>query len=229
MKTAFFVDGYNLFYGLLANTNHKWLDLPKLLSHIASIQNPETIPAEFYYFSAPILPKLASRGIKSKEAQDTYIRVLKAQGVKIVLGRHQIVHAKAPKFVNKETPPSRDNQVEIWKLEEKETDVNIALAMYRLATKQLLEKSTQPFEQIILVSADTDLGPAIRALREDFPDLIIGVILPHREDSKRIAPGDFLKNAHWVRRRVTNIELLSHQLPEQFPTHKKPAFKPNYW
>lgn len=31
VRTAFFVDGYNLFYGLLAGTQYKWLDLPTLL------------------------------------------------------------------------------------------------------------------------------------------------------------------------------------------------------
>ncbi|SDZ63524.1 NYN domain-containing protein [Pseudomonas sp. NFIX28] len=40
MRTAFFVDGYNLFYGLLAGTPYKWLDLPQLLAHIAHVENP---------------------------------------------------------------------------------------------------------------------------------------------------------------------------------------------
>jgi hypothetical protein len=68
MRTAFFIDGYNLFYGLLANTPYKWFDLPALLTHITTIENPKSETAEIYYFSSPVKPELASRGTRSKEA-----------------------------------------------------------------------------------------------------------------------------------------------------------------
>lgn len=42
--------------------------------------------------------------------------------------------------------------------------------------------------QIVLVSGDTDVTPALEALREDFPDLRIGVVLPHREGIQRTVP-----------------------------------------
>lgn len=87
MRTAFFIDGYNLYYGLLANTEYKWLNIPSLLTHIARVENPACEPVSFQYFTAPVSPKLASKGIKSKEAQDAYIRALKASGVEIILGR----------------------------------------------------------------------------------------------------------------------------------------------
>lgn len=53
--------------------------------------------------------------------------------------------------------------------EEKEIDVNIALTAYRLAAK---------CDQIILVSGDSDLAPAIRAIKEEYPKVCIGVIFP---------------------------------------------------
>lgn len=229
MRTAFFIDGYNLFYGLLANTQYKWLDLPALLSHIAQVENPACVPATFHYFTAPVQPKLATRGLLSKQAQDTYIRVLKTQGVEVITGRHQLDPAKAPRYVCPNTPPSRQDQVAIWKLEEKETDVNIALSMYRMAVKQASQPHNQRIQQIVLVSADTDMGPALQALREDFPDLRLGVILPHREGIQRVAPGSLQNHAHWMRRRVTVAELEAHQLPDRVPTKKKPALKPDYW
>ncbi|WP_200826909.1 NYN domain-containing protein [Marinobacterium lutimaris] len=165
----------------------------------------------------------------SKQAQDTYIRALKAQGVEIIAGRHQLDPAKAPRYVCRDTPPSRQDQVEIWKLEEKETDVNIALSMYRTAVKQSFLSLEQRIEQIVLVSADTDMGPALQALREDFPDLKLGVILPHREGIKRGTPGSLKNYAHWLRRVVTCAELQAHQFPDRVPTRKKPAIKPKYW
>ena len=229
MRTAFFIDGYNLFYGLLANTQYKWLNLPSLLTHIAKVENPQSETTGLYYFSSPVKPELASRGIQSKEAQDSYIRALKAHGATVMLGRHTLEPAQAPSYMGKNTRPSRQNKVDIWKLEEKETDVNIAVNMYRLLSKQQSKNQTERIEQIVLVSADTDLGPALKAIREDFPLIRVGVILPHRESIKRGIPGTLKNQADWMRTVVKNTELQAHQFPDKIPTNKKPIFKPRYW
>jgi uncharacterized LabA/DUF88 family protein len=64
--------------------------------------------------------------------------------------------------------------VEVWRLEEKQTDVNISLHAYRDAAKGLAE-------QLVFVSNDTDLEPALLAIREDFGDRHqIGVAIPAR-------------------------------------------------
>ncbi|MHB9801057.1 NYN domain-containing protein [Pseudomonas sp. MT3] len=229
MRTAFFVDGYNLFYGLLAGTEFKWLDLPGLLQHVLRVQEPQAFASQIHYFTSGVKPDLASRGVLSKQAQDTYIRALKAQGVNVHFGRHRLEPGRAPRFVNKQTPASRADQVDIWQLEEKETDVHLAISMYRLATKQANAPAGECIDQIVLVSADTDMAPALRALREDFPTLRIGVILPHREGIKREPPGSLLECAHWTRRLITIEELNAHQFPPRVPTRKKPACKPEYW
>jgi hypothetical protein len=152
-----------------------------------------------------------------------------ARGVNIAYGRHQLESGRAPRFINKQTPASRLDQVDIWKLEEKETDVQIAISMYRLAARQVGLPPEERVEQLVLVSADTDMTPALRALREDFPELRIGVILPHREGINRTTPGSLKKHAHWMRHVVTTDELATHQLPDRVPTAKKPAIKPAYW
>ncbi|MFV3413809.1 NYN domain-containing protein [Pseudomonas nitroreducens] len=229
MRTAFFVDGYNLFYGLLAGTPFKWLDLPSLLQHVLHVQQPESQIASISYYTAGVKPDLASRGVLSKQAQDTYIRALKAQGVEVHFGRHRLEPGRAPRFVDKRTPASRSDQVDIWQLEEKETDVHLAISMYRLANKQGNAPVEDRIDQIVLVSADTDMAPALRALREDFPRLQIGVILPHREGIRREPPGSLLECAHWTRRLITFEELSAHQFPSRVPTRKKPACKPEYW
>lgn len=229
MRTACFVDGYNLFYGLLAGTPYKWLDLPALLTHILRIEHPDSSLASVSFFTSGVKPSLATRGILSKEAQDTYLRALIARKVSVFYGRHQLESGKAPRFVNKETPASRLDQVEVWKLEEKETDVHIAISMYRLAAKQPALPAEERIQQIVLVSADTDMTPALRALREDFPDIHIGVILPHREGIRRTVPGSLKQYADWMRHVVTEAELAAHQFPPRIPTRKKPAVKPAYW
>ncbi|MCI9874477.1 NYN domain-containing protein [Pseudomonas atacamensis] len=229
MRTACFVDGYNLFYGLLAGTPYKWLDLPALLAHIIRVENPDSTLHSVSFFTSGVKPSLATQGIASKEAQDTYIRALIARNVTVFYGRHQLESGKAPRFIDKDTPESRADQVEVWKLEEKETDVHIAISMYRLAAQQTALPPEQRVQQIVLVSADTDMTPALRALHEDFPDLPIGVILPHREGIQRAVPGSLKPYAKWMRRVVTNVELAEHQLPPRVPTRKRPAEKPAYW
>lgn len=229
MKTAFFIDGYNLFYGLLANTPYKWIDLPALLSDVIHVQNPSFQPALFKYFTSGVKPKLATRGIKSVEAQNSYIRALKARNVEVIMGRHTLEPARAPRYNGKGTEPSRQDQVDIWRLEEKETDVSIAISMYRLAVKQCSLPVEDRIKHLVLVSADTDMSPALKAIREDFPDLHIGVILPHREGIQRTIPGSLKNQAHWMRKQITLDELKKHQLPDRIPTNKKPIIKPDYW
>ncbi|MCE7766375.1 NYN domain-containing protein [Pseudomonas putida] len=229
MRTACFVDGYNVFYGLVAGTKYKWLDLPALLKHIIRVEQPDSELNAISFFTSGVKPSLASRGNLSKEAQDTYLRALIAQGVNVHYGRHQLEPRSAPRFISKGTPPSRLDQVPIWKLEEKETDVHIAISMYRLAARQARLPAAERVQQLVLVSADTDLTPALRAIREDFPDLRLGVILPHREGMKRTLPGSLQNNAHWMRQVVTEEELGSNQFPDRVPTRKRPAVKPAYW
>lgn len=229
MRTVCFVDGYNLFYGLLAGTQYKWLDLQALLAHVIHVDRPGSTLEAVSFFTSGVKPSLASRGSLSKEAQDTYLRALIARGVEVFYGRHQLESGKAPRFVDKHTPASRADQVDIWKLEEKETDVHIAISMYRLAAKQAALPAEQRIEQIVLVSADTDMTPAIKALHEDFPELRLGVILPHREGINRTVPGSLKQYVHWMRHVVTNLELAQHQFPPRVPTRKKPAIKPDYW
>lgn len=229
VRTVFFVDGYNLFYGLLAGTQYKWLDLPSLLSHILKVEQPHSRLVAVSFFTSGVKPALATRGAASKEAQDTYLRALIASGVNVVYGRHRLEPGRAPRFVNRATPASRLDQVDIWRLEEKETDVNIAISMYRLAALQRDLPPETSIEQIVLVSADTDMTPALKALREDFPWLNVGIILPHREGIMRQPPGSLQAHSDWMRRTVTTTELCLHQFPERVPTRKKPALKPDYW
>lgn len=229
MRTACFVDGYNLFYGLLAGTEFKWLDLTSLLAHIIRIEHPDSTVDAVNFFTTGVMPLLATRGRHSKEAQDAYVRALKARGVEVFYGRHQLEPRNAPRFVDKHTPASRTDQIKIWKLEEKETDVHIAISMYRLAARQIALPPEDRIQQLVLVSADTDMTPSLRAIREDFPDLHLGVILPHREGSNRAVPGSLKVHAHWMRHVVRNTELAANQLPHRIPTRKKPIDKPDYW
>ncbi len=114
-------------------------------------------------------------------------------------------------------------QVEAWKLEEKQTDVNLALDVYRDAIRGQAE-------QLVICTNDTDIVPALRRVREDMPSVTLGLVFPHRpHDQHRRAASDLQALAHWVRHHIRDEELAVAQFPARVPTRKKPADKPPYW
>lgn len=230
MRSACFIDGYNLYYGLLHGTGMKWLNVRTLLQGILHEQNPNSVLEYVHYFTSPVVPRLASQGTLSLEAQQQYIRALQTTGVIVTQGKHRLDKGRAPAYV-KNAPASRQNQVDVWSLEEKQTDVNIALSIYRFALKQQSIPEELRVTQLVLVSNDSDFAPALEAVKEDFPDVTLGVVAPIREvfAKDRAPSGSLSKHADWYRRMVKEGEIAKAQFPEKIPTRKKPIFKPNYW
>ncbi|MHB8754957.1 MAG: NYN domain-containing protein [Candidatus Acidiferrales bacterium] len=58
-----------------------------------------------------------------------------------------------------------------WSFEEKQTDVNIALSLFQLAV-------ADRYDRAVIISGDTDLLPAVKAVRSTFPGKQIGVVIP---------------------------------------------------
>lgn len=229
-KPAVYIDGYNLYYGRLRGTEFKWLDLPALFDQILSIQDPSAVIEAVKFFSAPALGRFASHGGDSVIAQESYHRALQARHparFSIKLGNHSMDSdgSLMPAFVPGQ-PYDRNVKTRGWRLEEKMTDVNLAMAMYRDARKGL-------FDQVVLCSNDSDAEPVLEALREDFPKLVIGLITPVRppadESTSRRFSVSLMRHAHWTRRYILDEELSAAQLPALVLTKKKPIRKPSYW
>lgn len=219
MRTIAYVDGYNLYYSRLRGGPFKWLDLHALLQGILHIQDPAMQLARVRYFTSPVIARLASHGPASVEAQHACLRALQLTKVEVTLGRHQLEPGKAPRHLPG-VAPSRLDTVPVWHLDEKETDVRLALAMYRDARMGLME-------QAVLISSDTDLVPALEALRADF-SLALGLILPRRPEAGRPSATSLMQLADWTRAVILDSELAAAQLPARLPTRRKPADKPAY-
>lgn len=225
MKTIIYVDGYNLYYGCLKHSKDKWLDIHKLLyKHIVHPQNPSSNLVSIKFFTADVKARIASNGDAAQEAQQRYHRALTTlypNDVKIIKGYYSLEKARLPVY---QQPPDKNARVDVWKLEEKQTDVNIALTAYR-------DAANHNAEQLVFVSNDTDLAPALSAIREDFGSAMeIGVIIPIRNSaSHRPGNAQLSQNADWTRRHITDSELANSHLPDKVPTKKKPVLKPDYW
>ncbi len=103
MKTNVYVDGFNLFYGALKGSPHKWLDLRRL----AETLFPNDEIKDVYYFTARLRTTSVDGG--RRQRQDIYLRAVGSlPGVKVIHGTFR-------------------QRGDSW--EEKKTDVNLATAM----------------------------------------------------------------------------------------------------
>lgn len=229
-KTAVYIDGYNLYYGRLRGTPYKWLDIVQLFQSLLAQRDQNESLERVHFFTAHALATFATNSAASVEAQSAYHRALKARHgdvVEMTYGKHSYDKSGAllPAFVPGQ-PYDRTKRTRVWKLEEKKTDVNLALRMYRDAVNGL-------YDRIILVSNDSDAEPALELIQADFPHIMIGVVLPIRpsqpgEEIHRRRSGSLTKYANWVAE-ISDVQLEEAQLPARVPTGKKAILKPAHW
>lgn len=224
MKTTLYIDGYNLYYGVLRNSEYKWLDVAQLFTMLAKERSPEAEIVAIKFFTAPVKIRFANHREASQKSQRDYHTALERlyPEFSLILGYFNPTEGWYPKYQN---PVDRNNTVRAWNLEEKQTDVNIALHMYR----DIAKGNTQ---QCVLVSNDSDLIPALKAIREDFPEAKIGSVIPVIKKNgalERQPNKGLLQLADWVRGYIRSEELEAAQLPAKVPGKKKAVFKPSYW
>lgn len=118
--------------------------------------------------------------------------------------------------------PSKDQRQRVWMIEEKLTDVQLALTVYRDAL-------SGGVDQVVVCSNDSDVEPALKLVRQDAPDVRIGLVMPLRPDAKGqdvVSNKRLTAQTTWTRRHVLDAELAANQLPPHVPDKKKPASKP---
>ncbi|MFT4241880.1 MAG: NYN domain-containing protein [Acidovorax sp.] len=227
-RTTVYIDGYNLYYSRLKGTPYKWQDVAALFrDRILLPQDPGAELVAIKFFTAPVKASYARHGEASVRAQTQYHRALLAMSpglVQIINGFHIFEPASLPSY-QADTDPRKSNMSRVWMIEEKQTDVNLALHAYRDAVRGACE-------QLVICSNDSDLEPALRMIRGDVPGARIGLVMPLRDK----APADgkvpnkrLTALAHWVRHYIRDDELARSQLPQNVPTKKKPASKPSHW
>jgi uncharacterized LabA/DUF88 family protein len=146
-----FIDGFNLYHSLIQADSqgkrpyakYRWLDYWTLTQCFAD--SHDTLEA-VYYFTA------YTEWNKAKKSRHLdFVRVQRDRGVTVVEGRFRLVQR---------TCQSCKQIFDTY--EEKRTDVNIAVTMLQLAFADVYDKA-------ILISADSDLIPAIQAVRKIRP------------------------------------------------------------
>jgi 6-hydroxy-3-succinoylpyridine 3-monooxygenase len=230
LKTRIYVDGYNIYYGVLKRTPYKWLDLRQLFNHILPtvLYEENGIPARFTmaspeikYFTAPILKKFASSddSVPSQVAYHAALQAHLAGAIQLSMGRYDAKKARAY-LASPNRNPRESSQTEVWKLEEKQSDVALAVhAVHDALTKEV--------DQVVFVTNDTDLVPAMEIIRKK-TNVVVGLIVPTKKNIRQKNKGlDEL--SHWSRDHITDEELKNSQLPTPIQAPGKSIQKPISW
>lgn len=159
-----YIDGFNLYNGLKDRYGRKylWLDLEKLCASL--LQDDQRLVA-VKYFTAPVRNQTAAL-----RRQQKYWSALECSCSTITVERGRF---------QEKSVRCRTCGGEWVSYEEKETDVAIAVALVE-------DAANRRFDTALIVSADSDLCPAVRAVRRLQNDARIVVAFPPKRRSEEL-------------------------------------------
>ena len=150
MIANIYVDGFSLYYGSLKETVYKWLDIGKLCNEMY----PELSIKRIRYFTAKIDPRKDDPDIQDR--QKAILRALRTiPNLSIVYGRYRSHYVRLPS--GGDYRKGIVNLVEVFKTEEKGSDVNLAAYMMDDAYRKEIEVA-------VLISNDTDFLSPLKFL-----------------------------------------------------------------
>lgn len=155
-RAIVYIDGFNFYYGELKNTPHKWLDIQAMAERL---RNAEDVVLVRYFTSFVMGPSAA--------LQSVYVQALSSlPKVRVQLGRFK---NKTITCMNEACTFTGNRR--FTGVEEKRTDVAIGVDMVDDAYQDRCDR-------LILISGDSDLVPAVRLVRRQFPQRQVIVYVP---------------------------------------------------
>lgn len=172
-RVTFLIDGFNLYHSIkdlykFENTRAKWLNIFSLCSSYVQLFGRGAVLQDIYYFSA-LATHLSEIQPDTIQRHKDYIKCLENTSIKVILGR----------FKEKRIWCSNCQNV-ILRHEEKETDVSIAIKLFELF-------HNDECEIVVILSGDTDLAPAVKSCKRNFPQKEICFCFPYRRKMKELA------------------------------------------
>ena len=206
-RTHIYIDGFNLYYGLVKDTSHKWLDFEKYFSML----RPHDDILKILYFTALI-------DGPHRQNQDDYVRALKTcPRIEIILGKFM------KKTVKCRVPLCNYHGLREFKTaEEKGTDVNIAVRMLDDAYNDRCDKH-------ILVSGDSDLAPVLKLVRKLFPGKKLITYIPAKASAGNARYSRTLRDVSHKLRYLPENLLPKAQLPNIMQDSDGMFHKPSSW
>lgn len=207
------IDGFNFYHPI----NHhqksgghclQWLDYPGLLRYY--LQRSQTLKEatlEKVYFFSALAKHREAKYPGTVQRHQTYINALKEHDVEVILGNFKQKPQSFPYRCNQSSKPGSACTVTKMAHEEKETDVRMACKLLELAVQD-------DFDTCMLLSADSDLVPAIETLKVLYPAKQVLLVTPPSKAKidklKRLSTGGHIS--------VGVNDLLAHQFPNEIVT-----------
>jgi len=157
-----YVDGFNLYYGAVRGTPHKWLDIGAL----CRVMLPQHHINRIRYFTALVEPR--PNDPDQRVRQELYLRALRTIPNLSIHYGHFLSH-----IISMPLAPPATGVVRVIKTEEKGSDVN-------LATHLLADAFRNDCEVSVIISNDSDLCEPLRIARYELARMV-GVLSPHKQ------------------------------------------------
>jgi len=222
VKVWSYVDGFNLYNGAAKPAGCKWLDLLKLSRSLVPNDDVERVK----YFTAQVDARVNDPDQPVR--QRTYWRALRTLGcVDIIEGRFLTKRTQAPEAASIDhmaalaragvsVVGTHPTMVDIYRSEEKGTDVN-------LATHLVHDAHLGRFDAALVVSNDSDLCEAIRIVKSEIGKVVI-VYTPHRK-----RPSSQLRAVATLFRELRPSHLSASLLADTLADSRGPFTKPTGW
>jgi len=194
-RVAFLYDGFNLYHSLreasrdTGGAGTRWLDLVGLSRSLLPALGGNAQLLRVHYFTA-IAGHADKLSPGARTRQLTYLEALRATGIVIELG-----HFKSRRWTCSNCGSHSH------RYEEKETDVAIAVRLLDLLW-------SGQCDAVVVVSADSDLAPALRSAALRFPDRPVYSCFPYARST------DELRELAARVIRLRKERYVAHQLPD---------------
>jgi len=206
-----YVDGFNLYYGALKDTEFRWLDIREFCQRLV----PRNTIKRVRYFTAQVSTRVSDPHGPAR--QDAYLRALRAVGgIDIHLGRFQQSKVRLP--LADESNNDQPQLVQVYKTEEKGSDVN-------LASYLLLDAFRKESDIAVVVSNDSDLEEPIRIMIQEL-NVPVGLVNPHEAKHRS---HDLIKLSPLFYKNVRPSALRACQLPDSVWDGQSEIRRPATW
>ena len=206
-KTCVYIDGFNLYYGSLRKTPHRWLDLEQL----CRLMLPPNEVQRINYYTARVGARLGDP--EQPIRQQAYLRALGTLPTVRVHFGHYLSH---PVWMPLHRPaPGGPRYARVIKTEEKGSDVNLATHLVRDAYENA-------FDCAVLITNDSDLREPVDLVRNRLGKLV-GVLNPQKY------PAVVLTKVATFIKTIRPGVLQASQFPDEITDARGTFAKPASW
>lgn len=205
-----YVDGFNLYNGLLKGTDHRWLDLIALFDNVFPSYDVRLVR----YFTANLKGRASPDDPGVVTRQQTYLRALATRSrLQIHRGHFEV---RAGRYRRRRPQPGEPLMVDVWRPEEKGSDVNLATYLVRDAFRG-------EADVYVVVSNDSDLEEPIRIVASELGKRVF-LVFPHGFETR-----DLMRCGHERVVWIGSGKLAASQLPNPVIVGRTPLFRPPEW